>query len=92
LGFRVSHVSQIEHQIACRLGTADQNVAFRGLVERLSEDGAMFTSMTGQITLSVAIDIAAVDAAAPADRTLPDARMHDTAPPLDVARKASVDG
>jgi hypothetical protein len=56
----------------------------------INEDGSVLTSMPGQVTLTVSLEIQAADATATAHRLLPDPGVYRAPLPRDVARKPNV--
>src|SRR6266478_4396999 len=52
----------------------------------VDEDGALFTSVPGHVTLTVSVQIQPADPTAATHWILPDRGMHSAALPLDVAR------
>ena len=56
----------------------------------VDEDGALLTSMPGQVALTVSVQIQPADPTAARHRILPDPGVHGATLPLDVARKSDV--
>jgi len=56
----------------------------------VNENGALFTSVAGEIALTVAVQIQSADPTTALDRILPDPRMHRATPPRDVARQSHI--
>jgi hypothetical protein len=54
------------------------------------EDGALLTSVPGQVTLAVSVEIQPPDATTTTHRILPNPGVHSAPFPRDVARKAYV--
>src|SRR5581483_12051964 len=56
----------------------------------VDEDGTLFAAMSGEVTLTVSVEVQATYATAPVHRGLPDRCAHSATFPLDVARKSDV--
>src|SRR5262245_6371252 len=58
----------------------------------VDEDGALLTSMPGQVALAVSLQIQPANPAAARRRILPDPSVHSTTFPLDIAWQSDVHG
>ena len=56
----------------------------------VDEDGALLTPVSGQVALTVSLQIQPAGPAAATHRTLPDRGVHSAAFPFDVPRKSDV--